>query len=447
MENIFMKSFEHTGIWWFPEDPDYRLTGTLSFNPTAGGILELIEESATSRINKLKEYDIIQGFADGKAVTLQGCYGKSISFFTGINKVKFTIRYIYIGYYFYTIEDIIFEKLSLGYTHLNEWMGQIGFVEENGSVRSNSFKSVEVEIPFNKDKIIFWYLYSRKWSPSEFSMKNEARITIHPHENFRFTHYLWYIDFHLPSLLTVATGEPSYPLNITGKIPDGDIPIRIYYKIPGYEEEPRSILHQEMLFTFEDAIAGDSNCLINWLEKSDWLRVSADLYVQTIYNKLDPKTEFLFLAQALEAYHRNSPYNGKYLAAKDYKPIKDELIKAIPDCVEGELRDNLVARINTGNAFSLRARLVSICDEISKHHKGVIGQLLDDKENFVKDVVRTRNYLTHYPKKSIENRKIALSGLKYIREMPLILRFCFLIELGLPSEKIKEQLGRYRRYR
>lgn len=443
-----MESFEHTGIWWLPEDPDYRLTGTLSFNPTAGGILELIEESATFRMSDLKEYDIIQGFADGKTVTLQGCYGKSMTGFFTLNKVKFIIRYIYIGHYFDTVEDIKFEKLSLGYTHLNEWMGQIGFVEENGSVRSNSFKSVEVEIPFNKDKIIFWYLYSRKWSPSEFSMKNEARITIHPHEDFRFTHYLWYIDFHLPSLLTVATGEPSYPLNITGKIPDGDIPIRIYYKIPGYEEEPRFIPHQEMLFTFEDAIAGDSNCLINWLEKSDWLWVSADLYIQTVYNKsLHPKTKFLLLAQALEAYHRNSSHNGKYLAAKDYNPIKDKLVKAIPDCVEGELRDNLRARINNGNEFSLNTRITSICDEISKNHKGIIRQLPDNIDNFVKEVVRTRNYLTHHPKKSTESMKFALSGLKYIREMQLILRFCFLIELGLPSEKIKELLDRYRRYR
>ena len=201
-----------------------------------------------------------------------------------------------------------------------------------------------------------------------------------------------------------------------------------------------------MLFTFEDAIAGDSNCLINWLEKSDWLWVSADLYIQTVYNKsLHPKTKFSLLAQALEAYHRNSPsYNGKYLAAKDYKPIKDKLVKAIPDYVEGELRDNLRARINNGNEFSLNTRITSICDEISKHHKGIIGQLPDNIDNFVKEVVRTRNYLTHHPKKSTESMKIALSGLRYIREMQLILRFCFLIELGLPSEKIRELLGRYR---
>ena len=84
-----------------------------------------------------------------------------------------------------------------------------------------------------------------------------------------------------------------------------------------------------MFFTFDDVKEELPELLKNWVEKSDKLWSVYDLFFKSYYNhRLDLRTYFLFLAQALEAYHRNL-YGGVYKSMEEYASNREELNAAI----------------------------------------------------------------------------------------------------------------------
>jgi len=151
---------------------------------------------------------------------------------------------------------------------------------------------------------------------------------------------------------------------------------------------------------------------------------------------------FLSLVQAIESYHRRM-HEGKYLSADDYKTVYQTLIEAIPKSpVDKDHYQSLKSRIYYGNEYSLRTRL----KRIFKDYEDLLALLIDNKSNFINDVVNLRNYWTHYDK-SLEE-KVVKGQEKYIlvQKLKFIIEVCFLAELGLSSEKIKDLIDRDQRY-
>ena len=197
-------------------------------------------------------------------------------------------------------------------------------------------------------------------------MKEHCWIDITPSQEQHFDEYRQLTDIQLPGFLTLATGAPNYPINIRTLVMRDEQPqeLVIYYRVPGYIDKPRSMPTQHMMFTFEDVKNNPSKYLSNWIKKSTDLQSVYDLYHQTIYSRLIHfHTRFLILAQALEAYHRNL-YDEKYQPKRKYRHAKRCLKNAIPQWIEGEHRNNLIASIDHGNSFSLKTRIVKICDTI-----------------------------------------------------------------------------------
>ena len=459
-----MESFEYKGLWWFPDDDDFTFVGTLAFDPVNGGVLELTEKlvdlSKPAKIEDFTEYDFIYGNIGGAPVTLRSCYVRSIrGFITGFNTIVISVDSIHINHYFSNTTETVLEEAALtysqlyiSYTHLNEWMGHVGFERDNGSISIERFEPIEAEIADRNDKLTFWYLNNQNRTSSELSLKNLGRITLERRDHSHIQNYRWYTDFHLVNLLSVATGKPNFPSKVQGRTTDGNFVTDIYFRTAGYEENRKAIRQDTLLFTLDDIKEGLATYLSTWIEKCDWLWQPTDLYIQVLYDSsLRPQTKFLLLAQALEAYHSNaskesnSPFNDKYMPSKEYKLIAKHLKSLIPESVKGPFRSSLESRIDSAHVFTLRSRLIDICDHVSEHHNWIIDQLVGDRSKFASEVTKARNQLTHHKNlKTTKLGSVISAGLKHTTAMEILFRFCVLIELGLPTDKTKELLERFR---
>ncbi len=459
-----MESFEHMGYWWLPQEPNEPISkvpetaipGKLSFDPSTGGVLELLGNLDTENPYAFdwKIYEIIHGFAKGSnvCVTLQGCRVTSISHRPYIfTETKLIVDCIYRGhkYWFDSVEDIVFENLSVDYTYLNDWMFQknieidYSYNDQEG-LKSYSAIYVEpesIEIPLDSEKITIWPKFGGNSSIAEVSIKNEYRISVTPKKPIQFEKYLELINFHLPNFLTLATGQSNFPLNVSGLVSEDRGGMNIFYKTLAYTDNTREISQWPMLFSFDDVKEDLPKYLSNWIRKSEKLEATYDLYFRTQYRKLLVlDSEFLNLAQALEAYHRNV-YGGEYLAKEEYEPIRAQLIDAIPDCVDDSHRDALESTLNYGNQYSLRTRLKQIIRKVLAEQKSDVEKLLDNPTDFIHRVVETRNYLSHRdgdPNQTvIEDDELYW----YCRKMRMLLQICFLKEMGFPPDEITRLLN------
>ncbi len=447
-----MESFEHAGYFWLPCQFEDRVSGKLLFNPQYGGALELRIEGFYDHTNFDNEvYPIILGVVNATEFSLINCrkIGGEINLKINFSdqKIVFDIETIFEGHHFGTIDDIKFEFVRSSYTYLDDWMDQRNFRFEDGGV---SYSQPELTTIQLEDKSIsFGAGVSESISRTEVVLKEACGVIVTPNEERPFNEYRQLVDIQLPNFLTLATGMPNYASNVRTELTNNDMPkeINIYYRVPGYVVKPRSIPTEHMLFTFEDVKNSPSKYLPNWIKKSVELQSVYDLYHQTIYSRLIHfRTRFLLLAQALEAYHRNL-YDEKYQPKPRYKQAKRCLKRAIPEWIEGEHRNNLKASIDHGNDFSLKTRIVKICDSILRDYfvNGtvvIVDVLIGDVDEFAEKVKDTRNYLTHHPKK--RSKKVLSDDeiVEYIPKMLLLLRICLLVELRCPPEKIKDQVIR-----
>lgn len=452
-----MESFEYSGVWWIPEEPtasiseipETAIPGKLSFDPATGGVLELRIEGRflhTGFDNGV--YPIILGVVNAAEFSLLNCtiidgYGRQTRDFSARQRV-FAIEAIFEGHHFKIVDDTAFEYISANYTYLDDWMDQNNFRLKDGGMCyvQPDLTTIQLE----DISISFGAGISESISRTEVVMRESCGVIVSPNEELPFSEYRMLVDIQLPSFLTLATGMPNYPSNIGTELTKDDVPkeVNIYYRIPGYADKPRSISTQHMLFTFEDVKNNPSKYLPNWIKKSAELQSVYDLYHQTIYSRLIHfRTRFLLLAQALEAYHRNL-YDEKYqpkLSKYDKRCLKN----AIPECIKGEHRNNLIASIDHGNDFSLKTRIVKICDSILRGYlvNGtfvIVDVLIGDVDEFAEKVKATRNFLTHHPKK--RSKKVLSDDeiVEYIPKMLLLLRICLLVELGFPPDQIKKRV-------
>ena len=177
-----------------------------------------------------------------------------------------------------------------------------------------------------------------------------------------------------------------------------------------------------------------------WISKFGEWRTVFDLSFKSHYDSSwDMRTQLLDLARALEAYHRTA-VGGQYLSTEEYEPVAEALIKAIPQKLCKSHRDALKGRIKYGYQYSLRKRLVLICQDILSNQKNVLEKLVGDSELFAGKVVNARNELTH-PEESSNRLKVTPDELRYlIPRIQLLLRIIFLVEMNFPPDQITQLL-------
>ena len=188
------------------------LKGLLPSTRCIGGMITL--EGSFQGCN-LAEYEIVHGFADDKDITLRRYYERKIvpDHTDGSCQTVASVKQIFIGHHFETSKDISFDRLSLSSKHLSEWMRQpqIGF--ELDERQNDAFESTLRLTYLTTPNSYGSYIQYAVRRP-----RQDARIEIHAQTSLHFDRYQWYMSQFATELARrVATGKPSFPLDIRGE--------------------------------------------------------------------------------------------------------------------------------------------------------------------------------------------------------------------------------------
>ena len=254
-----MEKFEKEGRWWLPSNPKDFLPGKLSFDPNIGGTLELIGKFDTGYFDGgHRLFDKVELFHDtvrGTAFTLCRCRAETNSTRNWIDfsVSQYSVEFIYEGYHFRRTEDIRFGEVSLGYTYLDDWVGDDNLDNEVNEVGHRSELLKPFEVPSADCKIFLRHEHRVDRLTRTFAeVADVSRITMVSPKKKPYSEYRQLIDLHIPTFLSLATLNSNFPLDIKGRVEDNVGPIGVYYKMPAYGEKSQSLGWWHMLFTFDN---------------------------------------------------------------------------------------------------------------------------------------------------------------------------------------------------
>lgn len=454
-----MEPFEKKGVWWLPESPRKRVYGTLTYDIIEGATLDLygmVERDLhtwLSRDSSLPENDIIVGeLPDGKPVTLFQFHhvnvGFSRSLYTDSNSSnsfpvsKLRANYVFEGEHFLTKEDIKFEKISISLSHLRNWANHVHVQQSNDEnkliVTHNLPPNVVVIIP-HVGKLTLYYDTSVSQSSKNTTLGKEVGITIEAKEPTSFGVWLKTI-YLLQAFLSFATRHPVHLLQmdevkaIDLKLPRGEtrksfVTTDVFFRLSEIPEDSSTESPANMLFTLKDIADNFELCLQNWFQKAELLEPVYELHFGTLHNPtMYPIHKFSSLAQALETYHRRTN-NRSAFPKEEFEIRKKEILTAVPSQYEEWLKEKL----SFSNELSLRQRL----EDIMQTYNSIVG-IVPNQVDFIKKVVNTRNYLTHYDKRLRDKAVTGMELSSLSNSLRMLVEMCLLRELGISDEKISQ---------
>ena len=111
-----IEKFEYKGYWWLPNKPQTKISGTLTFNPDEGAILDLEGSfKDIGGLNRLLRPEVTLGESlDGKNITLLNCVEtKTNLHIPGYLTMSFLAVVVLVGAHFQSKDIIKFKKLSI----------------------------------------------------------------------------------------------------------------------------------------------------------------------------------------------------------------------------------------------------------------------------------------------------------------------------------------------
>jgi len=451
------EQFEYQGVWWLPETPEQQIPGTLKFTPNAGATLELIGSfKEIKNMEVVLQPEIVLGLSsDGKSITLQDCFEtKSTTNIPSMVQISSLFaNFVFTGVHFQKREYIKFNKLFIHYSNLDEWVNISGFnIVEDFSKKevTINYKLPEpIHVNIGEDYGITVGI--KATFPGRSIVQKEAKVAqttyicIEPCEQKLLDDYLR-VAHKIQNLLTLAVGEPVYPLAMEGKTEvnkqtiDDKLyypTVGVFYTFPNVPKEPKTIAPYKMLFTFKEIADRFEYFANNWFKKAEVLEPVYDLYFATLYNpRMYLQQRFLSLVHAVEAYHRRT--------MKNYELPEDEhnnRIEEILNMVPAKHKKWLENKLTYSSELTLRKRLREILDSYWD-----IGQLKGNKDKFISKVLATRNYLIHYDSKLKDQTVRGEQLYRITLKLRTLMEILLLTVLGFGSEDIKILLCRRRRF-
>ena len=447
-----MDSFEYTGRWWLPSDPNTEVSGTVSYSGEDGILLDLV--GTLDELGAKEWHPLVLGLMRDEArfVTLVGCRRARLHVaFPGFTSERFRAATVYVSRYgphFTHVDELRFRKVEVQYDHLPEWAGITGFQEhsyedEHGRQRYRfEFVRPEPVVATTESGIVsvgFGFGY-RGSVLREVSLSQSVSILIEVPEPLSFEDL--YLRFIQPfrNLLTLATGKPNWTTNVEVRVENGSSsrPSQVFFRTGHCQPTAKKGLPlSDMLFSLSDIGADFEVVVARWLSVAQDLDSVSNLFFGVQYSpEMYLEHQFLNLVQAAEVYHRRRVGN-EALKRDEYKRRRKLVLESAPSGCKQWLKGQL------SNEPHLEQRIKELTDETG----AVLLPLVREAGQFAKRVARTRNYLTHY-NPQLRSRAVQDARLyELTRSLSFLIQACFLRELGLSAEQSASFFQRNSGYR
>lgn len=402
---------KRSGYFWLSSNEERKIPGTLTI--ADGGVIELEVLGSFSpgleAFHEPNDFQRIMGHVEKEgSVTLVNCFYRKKSIpLGGITKSVLHVHAVFAGNAFRQDEQFLFNSFKFSVEGLDEWLGMTGLRSslqlEEPRLTIDYSPPEEISIGLNngmKLVVTFSWTISGPARLTESRVTQKAYLKLVSDEKRDFEEFSS-VAHKITTLLCFAIDKTVSLDEVTATSDDlqrdiGNgrkecLPIRIYYPSLPFSEVKPNINSHGILFGFE-RIRGNFKRLINtWLDGYEIFEPALDLYFASIsgaHRYVDHK--FLSLAQGLETYHRRTS-DAKCMDEADFRDLVDHLIGQCPE----DWKEWLESRLAYSNELSLAQRLKEVIRPFKKH----LGNSRE-RERFIRNVVDTRNYLTHYDESS-----------------------------------------------
>lgn len=425
---------EYEGIWWLPNNKEKFYYGKLKINEFGDITLEFFDDPFASLEHK--EYQIILGeLKDDVKITLKKCSVlNNHQYLKNINLVKFNVIFAILGEHYLSEDQIKLDACRISYSNLNKFISKnsIYYRKINNSESKTKFPEISINIPnfcsirifFQsnlKDKIVFEIKSFRSQTIEDYI---ELKGIIQDFFNFVIKDNVLIEDIQYIKLNNLSHKEINH---------------KVLYKSLHSLSDFFKPFNKGILFHYNDVSLRFEDIFQKWFILSFNLKHVYNLFTEVIYNTNQSNVyQFLMLSTALEVYHYYKMDNTSQIKNKkinhsnkikekveacnnlnNYKKEKEDIINLIEKSVNLTFEERLYEIYNKYLEFTTKLFKFN-------NHKKAIPL-----------IVQTRNYYTHYnPNK--EEGKLEDEDLLYMTmDMLLLLRMCFLTELGFTLEEMK----------
>ena len=449
-----VQSVDYTGEWWLPQDPGQRVAGVLHFTGSDAPRLMLIGSFRdSSTMGQAFRTPIILGETDrASQVTLYGCLETRTTLGT-LYTAEFVAEAILEGHHFETRESVAFRSLSVSYDNLIDWTGVSGLrttVErlENGLRLGSSYQApADFAVHVSGRTIRLEHHFTASGSRTgRLLWEQQSFVEVEPQDPTTLERLLADTFYHIRNFISLGVGKPVRERAVQGEVGgtqnEERVRVKVYYPVVGGESESGTIHPGNMLFSLRDIAESYEGCLAAWFQKAETLRPVYDLYFATLFSpSMFLETHFLNLAQAAESYHRRTRATA-LMPAGPFAEVLSMLRATLAQSgLSKELHDALSAKLQYLNEPALRRRL----EELLKELTDLATTFIPNQVTFARSVADTRNYHTHYSPELEAKAARGSQMLTLVEQLTFLLQACFLVEMGLPRDKIAALLDRNQR--
>ncbi len=290
------------------------------------------------------------------------------------------------------------------------------------------------------------------WPTLQFNQNNSKVDLVEGHGvEFRFTEpcsvketRLKYVE-SFRRFLTLLISRPVYVDKVYFHPNDGEVPheANLLQSNPVVESADRKTLYPGMVVSYRDISEKFGDVIRRWFELEESLVDVLNLYFATIFvPDLYINQTFLFLAQALEVYHRTSPnFENQVQPKTDFRARKKNIIEKVL-----EEKDWLTEKLAHANEKTLAQRL----NELIGLHQNEVDQFIEDTTEFSDSIRHTRNHFTHYGtgEKGMEKVAEGIQLIDLTAKMQTLLELCIFSDLGISGAPISRMIQnlKQRRY-
>jgi hypothetical protein len=402
------RKFETKGYWWLPENEDNKIAGLLYESDDGRQYLELFGRfEETSFSANVKKYNIINGFSSkGRYYTLFDTFVYNQTFnMPGFTNTTILVNIVFEDLLVNSPDEINFNSIFTTFQYLDDWILINGLKINAENVKKQNVTYFEPDALQYNINNIFTLCIRFKAFPStnaintrEITIKQNIEIELVAKDNT----LEWFLEKlqALKYLLMLLMNNPTKYLFLKGKSSKTDKIVTIYFKQNNEIQLKDSIGILDILVQFDKIKDRFSDILNTWFSLYNNYKSSFILFFESIYllKKLNLENKFLNIIHSLESYHRkNQSYSNSYMGKEEYlSTIYKDLTKHIPTDLEEDFKEALKSKLKYGYEYSLRRRI----KELFHLNNEFISGFIINSDILQKEIIETRNYLTHYDEKT-----------------------------------------------
>jgi hypothetical protein len=450
------------GTFWFPEDPESMFHGKLIIG--GGHLFDLKvqvpedflnrERFSEARFFDRKMFTILGQDEKARPLSLMGCGCTESELHSrglrsrakpkgvDLKKVSFFVNAVIRGSHVEDIESARFRSFSAFFTSFNQWAG-------------SSRRALEVDVTsavdFHlRDDTIENYgrfgIQCRGGHQTRFGDVDQSVLTRYWRPSFEPEQAASYDGV----LGAIRSFQCLLSLFAGGPVGWDDLSAQLNYTVcPGnaHATLAREVELIVMMSGYKSSFEqlSDFHVLLREVE-DEWPKIMGawtgfyqrmydvlNLYFAVVFGEgLLDQHKFLFLAQAIEGYHRAQPDSrDKRFSAKEFKKRKETVLKLIPA--------DQIDWVSEALEYPPGTPFVDRLLEVIKSLKVDTSNFIQDLPEFCETVKNARNYLTH-PGGGAK-KEFAFSALW--RQIRTTLELCFLRDIGIQEELISRVARRH----